>query len=152
MNWATNKISDVEPVATVPQLFTNIPEADFAVADAGSSVTVSGLEGVVLQSNEYVGVIFNKIRTLTGFADPAAEGLTLESSMDGKTWTAYAGEEVPEAAFVRLKNNTSEAIALGADTLALEPAAHRRVCGRLLQRRAVSAGKLPAEQLDRRQL
>lgn len=115
---ATNKISDVEPVATVPQLFTNIPEADFAVADAGSSVTVSGLEGVVLQSNEYVGVIFNKIRTLTGFADPAAEGLTLESSMDGKTWTAYAGEEVPEAAFVRVKNNTSEAIALGADTLA----------------------------------
>ena len=50
-------------------------------------------------------------------ADPAAEGLTLESSMDGKTWTAYAGEEVPEAAFVRVKNNTSEAIALGADTL-----------------------------------
>lgn len=37
--------------------------------------------------------------------------------MDGKTWTAYAGEEVPEAAFVRVKNNTSEAIALGADTL-----------------------------------
>ena len=43
---ATNKISNVEPVATVPQLFTNIPEAAFAVEDAGSSVTINGLQAV----------------------------------------------------------------------------------------------------------
>lgn len=122
---ATNKISNVEPVATVPQLFTNIPEAAFAVEDAGSSVTINGLQDVALQSNEYIGIIFNKIRTLTGFTAPEAEGLTVEYSMDGKTWTAYTGEGEPEAAFVRVKNNTRETIALGVDALtwALKPIA-----------------------------
>ena len=47
---ATNKISNVEPVATVPQLFTNIPEAAFAVEDAGSSVTINGLQDVAFRA------------------------------------------------------------------------------------------------------
>ncbi|MDC0700453.1 discoidin domain-containing protein, partial [Blautia wexlerae] len=61
---------------------------------------------------------FNKVRNLTGIADPQAEGLTLEYSLDGKLWTSYTARAAePEAAFVRVKNNTPDAIALGAETL-----------------------------------
>lgn len=116
-DFATNKVSDVEPVATVPQLFTNIPNVQYTVEDHGSSVTIDGVEGLILNGNEYVGLMFNKIRNLTGFADPEADGLTLEYSMDGKTWTGFTGEDEPEAAFVRIKNNLSTQIMIHAKML-----------------------------------
>lgn len=117
LTQAESAINNVTPVSREPRLFTNASAA-FALANSGSSLSVTVPQGTSLGRNEYVGVAFNKVRNLTGLADPQAEGLTMEYSVDGKSWTAITAKDAePEAAFVRVKNNTPDAIALGAASL-----------------------------------
>ncbi|WP_195985628.1 beta-N-acetylglucosaminidase domain-containing protein [Clostridium sp. D33t1_170424_F3] len=117
LTQATSAINNVTPVSREPRLFTN-SSASFALENSGGTLSVTVPQGASLSRNEYVGVAFNKVRNLTGIADPQAEGLTLEYSLDGKLWTSYTARAAePEAAFVRVKNNTPDAIALGAETL-----------------------------------
>lgn len=117
LTQAESAINNVAPVSREPRLFTN-SSAAFALANSGSSLSVTVPQGTSLGRNEYVGVAFNKVRNLTGTADPQAEGLTMEYSVDGKSWTAITAKDAaPEAAFVRVKNNTPDPIALGAASL-----------------------------------
>ena len=119
--FSVNK-DDAEHI--VRNVYTNVESlAENKVDIYPSNAALTDLNDVTLAEGQYVGVKLDKIRELTNIvADITnSDKLTLETSINGVEWTAVENTTKAVAArYVRVINNTKDAVKVNVTNLALE--------------------------------
>ena len=102
------------------QVVTNLNPAAFNLTVTDAEATLSGLSGVELAGGDYVGLYLGAIEKVAVGGMELPEGVTFETSINGKIWTpATLPVSSQNAAYVRLVRSTAggEAESLGFDAL-----------------------------------
>ncbi|MEG1685407.1 MAG: beta-N-acetylglucosaminidase domain-containing protein [Bacteroides sp.] len=72
------------------------------------SIKLSGLNGVTLKKDEYVGIYFNAIKevTIAELSSSVTNDFAIEYSINGKEWTSFVPDGITkkEIAYLRIKN------------------------------------------------
>lgn len=115
-----NKIPGLWPEKDNPQVITNIDNLQgVELTIEESSFTLSGLNSVALDPDQYIGIYFGSLEKIDLPATEFNPGIEVEISENGKQWTAaQLPLEEQKAAYVRIKNTSDAAVTAGNDRLA----------------------------------
>lgn len=93
-------VTEVQTGST-ENLYTNLEDSGiFSNTDEGQVSLTSGT--VTLNNNQYIGVDLGNIKAVTGVTtSDLPENVTLETSLNGVTWTAYSAKASTDARYVR---------------------------------------------------
>lgn len=108
----------------VRNVYTNVEAlADNKVDILPSNATLADVNGITLTEGQYIGIKLNKIRELTNIIAEITNNdkLTLETSINGVEWTTVENTTNKVAArYVRIVNNTKDAVTFDVTSLAVE--------------------------------
>ncbi len=107
------------PAKDQPQIVTNaVGLTTPSLSTTVSSFTLSGLYGVRLSPNEYVGIYFGDIKSIDMASMSLPNNLTLETSSNGKQWSeAQLPINDLVTSYVRLRNSSNSDVAINFSTL-----------------------------------
>ena len=108
------------PAPEQPQVVTNLDPSTFNLTVTEAAATLTGLSGVELADGDYVGLYLGSIEKVTVEEMTLPEGVTFETSINGKIWTpATLPVSSQNAAYVRLVRSGAdgETESLGFDVL-----------------------------------
>lgn len=106
------------PAPEQPQVVTNLDPTALNLTVTETNATLTGLSGVELTDGDYVGIYFGSIEKVTVDEMDLPEGVTFETSINGKIWTpATLPVSSQNAAYVRLVRSGADSKSLGFDAL-----------------------------------
>ena len=110
--WVKFSELTVEQAATADAkyLYTNVDTDILTTATENSVALTPGT--VTLGTGEYVGVKLTNIKEIQAIDIPeVAEGLVVETSMNGEVWEMYTGDGTVDARYIRAINVTDKEVA-----------------------------------------
>ena len=93
-------------------LYTNMDldaNKSITVNPSTSKTTITNAGELTLQPNDYIGVKLDRIKDLTKVDVTTAEGLVVETSLNGKVWTPVSSE-LEDARYVRVINKSNSPV------------------------------------------
>src|SRR5699024_4223852 len=119
---SVEELLDVNFSESEAHLFTNVADyEDLSITEKPAVTTIDGAINVELERNEYIGLKLSRIKDLSNIEATAADGLTLETSLNGIEWEKVEDPSKPsDARYVRLVNKTAEPIEFRLDMFTVE--------------------------------
>ena len=117
-------ISQARSLYTLPQrgsasVYTNTEVSGLSVTVGDNYAVINGADTITLQPEEYVGINYRSIEPVTSVDADLTDGLVVQGSVNGKEWvtintagTATYADDADSYAYIRVKNNGSEAAEL----------------------------------------
>ena len=114
-----NKVPGEWPEKDNPQVITNIDNLQgVELTIEESSFTLSGLNAIELDPDQYIGIYFGNLEKITLPATDFNSGIAVEISENGKQWTTVQlPVEQQKAAYVRIKNTSNTMVTAGSNQL-----------------------------------
>ena len=84
-----------------------------------NKTTITNAGELTLQPNDYLGVKLERIKDLTNVDVTTAEGLSVETSLNGKVWTTVSSK-LEDARYVRIINKSSAPVTFTLDKFVVE--------------------------------
>ena len=114
-----NNIPGLWPEKDSPQVITNIEGAQgVELSIESATFALNGLNSLTLGNGDYVGIYFGNLEKINVEATDFAAGIAVETSINGKQWSAV---QLPlseqTAAYIRIKNTSDALISPGAESL-----------------------------------
>ena len=98
-----------EDEKSTEHVYTNMTDAGVYSEAEGGSVSLTG-EAVTLNAGDYIGIDLKNIKGINAITTSAATGnVVLETSMNGIIWEEVTNATYPDARYIRLVNNGTEA-------------------------------------------
>ncbi|CQR45925.1 Hyaluronoglucosaminidase precursor [Paraliobacillus sp. PM-2] len=120
-NSITPKVEEalgIEAVRSEASIFTNVDAYnDLSLTEEPAVTSITDKATIKLDANRYVGVKLSRIKDITNIEVSSANGLTLESSLNGIEWkTIKDVNSVEDARYVRVINKGSKSVQFDLDT------------------------------------
>ena len=107
---------------SLEKLYTNLDVDSMpsvSVVEKVDKTSIKNAGEITLQPNDYLGVKLSRIKDLTNVDVTTAEGLSVETSLNGKVWTSVSSK-LEDARYVRVINKSSAPVTFTLDTFVVE--------------------------------
>lgn len=110
-----------EAVVRTDAIFTNMEGlSGLSVNMTEDTATLTGPKAITVAPGEYFGIELDRIKDVEAITVVGADALTLETSKNNVIWTAVEGDAYEDARYIRLVNNTDEAVSVDFESLTVE--------------------------------
>ncbi|TQS75060.1 hypothetical protein DX933_09915 [Ornithinibacillus gellani] len=112
------KLLEIDVTESTAEVFTNNDDyQELSITETIDATSIDDSQRIKLDRNEYVGLKLSRIKDLSSIEATVADGIKLETSLNGIEWEPVADAENPEnARYVRLINHTNKPIHFQLDT------------------------------------
>src|SRR5699024_2091183 len=116
------ELLDLDVSESEANVFTNVADyKDLSITERLAVTTIDDAANIELERNEYSGLKLSRIKDLSNIEATEADGLRLETSLNGIEWEAVEDPGKPaDARYVRLVNKTAEPIEFRLDMFKVE--------------------------------
>src|SRR5699024_4061113 len=116
------ELLDLDVSESEANAFTNVADyKDLSITERLAVTTIDEAANIELERNEYIALKLSRIKDLSNIEATEADGLRLETSLNGIEWEAVEDPGKPaDARYVRLVNKTAEPIEFRLDMFKVE--------------------------------